>query len=266
MRHAPNMFAGSTPDATRSLFDEMPCDHEVFGEMPGAHMMFNDKEGTAYMSDLISDGVPGEGFQDGQVEVDEIEETTEVVDTDIGKTISKRTPWVGAAGTHHSKWKALEDECLIESWKAVSLDPITGANQTLGKYYARIDEFNEHRHIGENVTIQMNRNEGAISHRWSVIKTICNKFHGNLETVCNRNQSGKSAIDIVSFLMLICSSLMFDMLDMDILCSFMFAIDILYSFMLAMLVVYFIFALFYACSCLMLSKCTKGRTRAKNSP
>jgi hypothetical protein len=29
------MFTGSTPDATRSLFDEMPGAHEVFGEMPG---------------------------------------------------------------------------------------------------------------------------------------------------------------------------------------------------------------------------------------
>jgi hypothetical protein len=150
-----------------------------------------------------------------------------VVDTDTGKTIGKRKPWVGTSGTHHSKWKALEDECLIESWKAVSLDPIIGANQTLGKYYARIlDEFNERRHIDANAMIQMNRNsEGAISHRWSVIKTICNKFHGNLENMRNRNQSGKSAMDLVSFLMLICSSLMFTM------CSLMFS----------MLVVHFIY-------------------------
>lgn len=154
MRHAPNMFAGSTPDATRSLFDEMPNDHEVFGEMPDAHLMFTDEEGTSYMSDLINGDILGEGFQDAQAEGDEIEETIEVVDTDTGKTVGKRKPRVGTADTHHSKWKALEDKCLIESWKAVSLDPITGANQTLGKYYARIlDEFNEHRHIGENATI-----------------------------------------------------------------------------------------------------------------
>jgi hypothetical protein len=62
MCHAPNMFASSTPDATRSLFYEMPDDHKVFGEMPGAHMMFTDEEGTAYMSDLISGGVPIDGF------------------------------------------------------------------------------------------------------------------------------------------------------------------------------------------------------------
>jgi hypothetical protein len=106
---------------------------------------------------LISGDVLGEGFQDAQAEGDEIEETIEVVDTDTGKTVGKRKPRVGTADTHHSKWKALEDECLIESWKAVSLDPITDANQ---KYYARIlDEFNKHRHIGENAMIQMNRNE-----------------------------------------------------------------------------------------------------------
>jgi hypothetical protein len=228
--------------------------HEVFGEMPDAYMMFNDEDDTAHM---FSSGVPGEGFQDGQAEGDEMEETIEVVDADTDKTIGKRKPREGSASTHHSKWKSLEDECLIESWKAVSLDPITGANQTLGKYYARIlDEFNERRHIGESATIQMNRNEGVISHRWSVIKTICNKFHGNLETVRNSNQSGKSAMDLVSFLMLIFSSLMVAMLAMDILCSFM----------LGMLVVHFIFALFDACSWLMISKCIKGRTRAKSSP
>jgi hypothetical protein len=70
----------------------MPGDPKVFGEMPGAHMMFNDEEGTAYMSDLISGGIPGEGFQDGQAEGDEIEETIEVVDADTGKTIGKRKP------------------------------------------------------------------------------------------------------------------------------------------------------------------------------
>jgi hypothetical protein len=203
MRRVPNMFAGSTSDTTRTLFGEMPRGDEVFGEMPGAHMMFTDEEGTAYMSDLISGGVPGMGFQDAQAVGDEVEETIEVVDADTGKTLGKRRPRVGTAGTHHSKWKNLEDECLIDSWKAVSLDPITDANQTLGKYYSRIlDEFNERCHIGEYATIEMNRNEGAISHRWSVIKTICYKFHGNLETMRNRNQSGKSAMDLVSLLCL----------------------------------------------------------------
>jgi hypothetical protein len=103
MRHVPNMFAGSTPDATLTLFDKMAGDDEVFGEMLGAHMMFTEEEGTAYMSDLIGGGVPGVGFEDAQANGNEIEETIEVVDTDTSKTLSKRKPRVGTTGTHHSK-------------------------------------------------------------------------------------------------------------------------------------------------------------------
>jgi hypothetical protein len=101
MRRAPNMFAGSIPDATGSLFNEMPGDHEVFGKMPGAHLMFTDEEGTAYISNLISGGILGKGFQDAQAEGEEIEEIIEVVDTDPGKTVGKRKLRVGMDGTHH---------------------------------------------------------------------------------------------------------------------------------------------------------------------
>jgi hypothetical protein len=43
MRRVPNMFAGSTPDATRALFDEMPGARKMFGEMPVAHLMFTEE-------------------------------------------------------------------------------------------------------------------------------------------------------------------------------------------------------------------------------
>jgi hypothetical protein len=133
------LLAGATSDATHALFDEMPDAHEVFGKMPGAHMMFTNEEGAEIMNYMI---------------------------------MRKSKPRGLGAGTHHSKWKNLEYECLIDSWKTVSLDPITSANQTLGKYYARIlDEFNERSHIGDHAKIHMNSNEGAISRRLSVIET-----------------------------------------------------------------------------------------------
>jgi hypothetical protein len=104
---------------------------------------------------------------DDDIGEDEIEETIEVADANTGKSIVKSKPRGPTVGTHHSKWKSLEDKCLIDSWKAVSLDPITSTNQTLRKYYARIlDEFNVCRHIGDYAKIHMNRNEGAISHGW----------------------------------------------------------------------------------------------------
>jgi hypothetical protein len=64
-----------------------------------------------------------------------------------------------------------------------------------------------------------------------VIKTICNKFHGNLETMRNRNQSGKSVMDLVSFFAQYTLYIVF--IDVCYVCS---------SLMCAMLVVHFIFA------------------------
>jgi hypothetical protein len=83
------MFAGSAPDATRALFDEIPDAHEVISEMPSAHMLFTE-EGMTYMNDLTGSGVAGMGGEDVQSDDDEIEETIEVVDTDTGKTLGKR--------------------------------------------------------------------------------------------------------------------------------------------------------------------------------
>jgi hypothetical protein len=176
----------------------------VFGGMPGAQ--FTDEEGADILNDMIGGGHTGAGAAEDGAGEEETEEIIEVVDADTGKSIGKRKPWGPAVGTHHSKWTSLEDECLIDSWIAVSLDPITGANQTLSKYYTRIlDEFNERHHIGDYAKIHMNRNESAISHRWGAIKTICNKFHGHLETIRNTKQSGASNMDYVSTRFDLCS-------------------------------------------------------------
>jgi hypothetical protein len=65
-------------------------------------------------------------------EANEADETIDVVGVDTGATTGKRK--VASPGVHGPKWKSLEDECIINAWKAVSLDPITSANQTSSKY------------------------------------------------------------------------------------------------------------------------------------
>jgi hypothetical protein len=60
----------------------------------------------------------------------------------------------------------LEEECLIDAWKAVRFFPIIGVNQNLGKYYKRIyNQFNERKNFGDYATIHMIRNKYAMSNR-----------------------------------------------------------------------------------------------------
>jgi hypothetical protein len=117
MRCVPNMFVGSSFDAIGALFDTMPDAHEVFGEMPSAHRMFTDEEGADIMNEMIGGGDAGAGATDDDAGEDEIEETIEVMDADIGKSIGKRKPWGQAVGTHHSKLNFLGDKYLINSWR-----------------------------------------------------------------------------------------------------------------------------------------------------
>jgi hypothetical protein len=48
----------------------------------------------------------------------------------------------------------------------VSFCPITGTNQSAGKYYKLIyDQFNERKNFGDYAAIHMIQNESAMSHR-----------------------------------------------------------------------------------------------------
>jgi hypothetical protein len=46
----------------------------------------------------------------------------------VAKGKKKKAPKKGG-GRHGPKWRSLEDECLVEAWKMVSIDPISGAYQ-----------------------------------------------------------------------------------------------------------------------------------------
>ena len=144
------------------------------------------------MGDRNTEPVPDEGDEDdveGEGEID-----VDVVDLDTGNVSKKK-----GSGSRGPKWKTLEDECLCDAWAAVILDPITGTNQTAGKYYKRIfDQFNERKRYGEYASIFMSCTESALSHRWATIKKGCNKFHGYLETAIRRKESGKTMVDYVS--------------------------------------------------------------------
>jgi hypothetical protein len=120
---------------------------------------------------------------------EEGEEVLINADTGVTMTKKRKQPTVG---TRLPRWKALEDECLIDVLKVVSFCPITGANQTSDKYYKRLlDQFNERKNYGDYATIHMIRNEGALSHRSNIINVACSKFHGYFEKVKNGKRAAK---------------------------------------------------------------------------
>jgi hypothetical protein len=61
-----------------------------------------------------------------------------------------------------------------------------------------MDQFNGHWHFSEFTKIHMIQKEGAISHQWGAFKAVYNKFHGCLEMIQNKIQSGASMTDYAS--------------------------------------------------------------------
>ena len=91
-------------------------------------------------------------------------------------------------------WTTKEDECMVESWKTVTKSPITGANQTCTAYWTRIKtEFDERRFTKKYYLVHMDRNQGAIEHRWRIIRRVVNQFHGCLENIRDQPKVGRTS-------------------------------------------------------------------------
>jgi hypothetical protein len=86
--------------------------------------------------------VDDHGFRDGTQDIDEEEEEQAQVNEDDDapkptsmakgrKTRKKTSP----PTSPRVKWTGKEEECLAEAWKTVSMNGITGANQSFDTYW-----------------------------------------------------------------------------------------------------------------------------------
>lgn len=135
--------------------------HHVFGNLSSARVGEDEVIGAEILSDMIHRSHNAEPVISDEEDEDEYddeeaehEEGAEVIDVEAGVTLKKIKKKAG--GTRGPKGKTLEDECLIDTWKAhVSLCPITGANQNGGTYCKRIyDQLNERENFGDYAAIQ----------------------------------------------------------------------------------------------------------------
>jgi hypothetical protein len=86
--------------------------------------------------------------------------------TTTTKGKNKAAPKKGG-GNRGPKWRSLEDECLAEAWKTVSIDPISGANQNSDTYLERVKvAFDECKLLDLTFNkVHTDSNSSGMSHR-----------------------------------------------------------------------------------------------------
>jgi hypothetical protein len=104
-------------------------------------------------------------------------------------------PIVPTSRPNHKRSKNFsdqEDEILVSAWLNISMDPVVGKDQKVGRYWSRIYEyFNEHK------PCQSQRTVNSLMHRWETIQKCVNKFCGCLTRIQLRRQSGTTMQDMV---------------------------------------------------------------------
>nr|XP_051190372.1 uncharacterized protein LOC127303705 [Lolium perenne] len=74
----------------------------------------------------------------------------------------------------------------------VSMNGITGANQSFDTYWLRVKQAFDERKLVDPYFSKMNMNRGdkAMATNWGIIQTACSKWHGVQEEIKERPMSG----------------------------------------------------------------------------
>jgi hypothetical protein len=138
----------------------------------------------------LEEGLEGEEFEEeedasgeGEDELEEIEEGA--FDGAVAKAKGR--------AIRTGNYTKFEDVILIRAWEAVSMDAVTGTNQTGKRYWQRIEDkfFQLMPPLSTTPTCSYRSLQG----RWDTIKTACSRWSGCIEGVRNAPPSGTNAGD-----------------------------------------------------------------------
>jgi hypothetical protein len=93
-----------------------------------------------------------------------------------------------------SNYTEFDDVILTKAWEAVSMDVVTGTDETGKRYWQHIEDkfFKLMPPLSSTPTRSYHSHQG----RWDSIKTVCNQWAGCIEAVRNSPPSGTNAGDL----------------------------------------------------------------------
>jgi hypothetical protein len=137
------------------------------------------------------------GVDDGtDVECEEVTQTEGVTQEDVVGVLLDAAPAKNKS-IRSSNYSELEDAALINAWESVSIDAVTGTDQTGKRYWQRIEDAFFHA-MPRNATTAP-RSYRSLQGRWDVIKNAVSRWSGCLEQVRNAPPSGTNIDDWVSW-------------------------------------------------------------------
>jgi hypothetical protein len=199
LRRGPLSFSHGMPSPNDGVMHDMITSGSMAAASSPGFFTQEEERAMEAVAAAARGGVDDHGFGDGAQDVDEEEE--EQVDLDEeddapeptstskgGKKRKKNSPPTGP----WIKWTSKEEECLAESWKTVSMNSITGANQNFDIYWQRVKLAFDERKIVDpyfNKTVMV-RGEKAMATHWGIMQAACSRWHDIQEEIADRPVSG----------------------------------------------------------------------------
>ena len=140
---------------------------------------------------------PGDSTDEEHDEEATQEEEAVTQEEAVAVLIDGDAPAAKKVSVRTANYNELEDAALIKAWESVSLDAVTGTDQTGKRYWQRIEDAFFHAMPHNASTIPCSNR--SLQGRWDNIKNTVSRWSGCLEQVRNAPPSGTNIDDWVSF-------------------------------------------------------------------
>jgi hypothetical protein len=140
-------------------------------------------------------------YENGHIGIDDAEDVEEEGGDDELEDVDAGTYEDAASKKDHitrrtTNYTEVEDEALIRAWDSVTLDGVTGTNQTGKRYWQKIED--KFCHFMLRLAHRTPRTYRSLQGRWDAIKSPCSRWTACMDQVQVAPPSGTTICDYVS--------------------------------------------------------------------